>query len=58
VAKTKVTPPMLFNLAQDRGETTDLAAKYPDRVKALQSAWQSWNRELIPPAWIPGPPKS
>jgi arylsulfatase A-like enzyme len=58
VAKIRVTPPMLFNIERDPGETTDLAAKRPNRVKALQAAWEAWNRELMPPAWIPGPPKS
>jgi arylsulfatase A-like enzyme len=58
VAKIKVTPPMLFDLARDPGETTDLSAQHPEKVKALQAAWESWDRELIPPAWIPGPPKT
>ncbi len=29
----KATTPMLFNLSDDPGETNDLAAQYPDRVK-------------------------
>ena len=36
VHETKVTPPQLFNLAEDPGETKDLAAKHPDKVKELQ----------------------
>jgi hypothetical protein len=49
---------MLLDLARDPGETTDISTRHPDRVKALQTAWQAWNRELQPPAWIPGPPKN
>jgi arylsulfatase A-like enzyme len=55
VYETKVTAPMLFNLADDVGETKDLAAKHPDRVKALQAAWQAWDKELIKPLWLPMP---
>ena len=30
----------LFNLANDRNETTDLAKKYPKRVRAMADKWQ------------------
>jgi arylsulfatase A-like enzyme len=53
----KVAAPMLINLAEDIRETNDLSARHPDRVKALQEAWESWNKELVPPAWLPGPPR-
>ncbi len=43
--------PMLFNLKDDPGETTDVAAKYPGRVKDLQAAWDGWNATLVPPKW-------
>jgi arylsulfatase A-like enzyme len=43
--------PMLFNLAEDIGEQTDLAAKHPDRVKELMAKWQAWNATLPAPAW-------
>jgi arylsulfatase A-like enzyme len=55
VYQTQVTPPQLFHLADDLGETKDLAAQHPDRVKALQAAWQAWNKELAQPAWLPMP---
>lgn len=29
----------LFNLAEDRGETRDLATQFPDKVKELMEAW-------------------
>ncbi len=30
----------LYDLAEDRGETTDLAAKHPERVRELGEAWE------------------
>ena len=44
----------LFNLKDDVGEKTDLAAKHPEKVKELAAAWQKWNAELAEPLW--GPP--
>ncbi|MGF7078945.1 arylsulfatase [Mucilaginibacter sp. UYCu711] len=32
----------LFNLAEDRTETTDLKDQYPDKVKELDGLWQTW----------------
>jgi arylsulfatase A-like enzyme len=52
--KATVEGAKLFNLKDDIGEQTDLAAKHPDRVKELAALWQKWNAELIDPAW--GPP--
>ena len=46
-----VTGPQLFNVAGDVGETNDLAASEPEKVAALQAAWDRWNAELAPPAW-------
>jgi arylsulfatase A-like enzyme len=43
--------PMLFNLKDDPGEKTDLAAKFPDKVKELQVAWDKWNKDNIAPLW-------
>lgn len=43
--------PELYNLSSDIGEKTDLAEKNPDRVKAMQSAYDAWNAQLIPPKW-------
>jgi arylsulfatase A-like enzyme len=43
--------PKLYNLAQDIGEASDLAASNPEKVKELESAWQSWNAELARPLW-------
>jgi arylsulfatase A-like enzyme len=44
----------LFNLKDDVGEQTDLAAKHPEKVKELVALWSKWNAELADPAW--GPP--
>ncbi len=46
----------LFNLATDMGEHVDLAAKEPERAKALQAAWKKWNAALEAPRWLPGKP--
>lgn len=36
----------LFNLAQDQGETTDLAAKEPARVADLRGKLEKWRRDV------------
>lgn len=36
----------LFNLAQDVGETTDLAARHPDRVNELRQRLYAWRKEV------------
>jgi len=46
-----VTGPRLYNLADDVGETKDLAAAMPERVKELQSKWDAWNATLVQPLW-------
>ncbi|QEH34728.1 Arylsulfatase precursor [Aquisphaera giovannonii] len=53
-ARTKVTPPRLYNLASDIGEAHDLAAERPETVRDLQSAWESWSAKLSKPLWGPG----
>lgn len=55
----------LYNLRDDAGERTDLAAGQPDRVKAMRSRLHAWYREVGakflrpkdggPPAWAPVP---
>ncbi|MBX9789329.1 MAG: sulfatase-like hydrolase/transferase [Pirellulales bacterium] len=52
---TKVTQPLLFDLAADIGEAHDLAAQQPEKVKELRTAWEAWNRENVEPAWSPQP---
>lgn len=43
--------PLLFNLKDDIGQQKDLAAKEPDRVRAMQAEWDRWNAGLIAPLW-------
>jgi arylsulfatase A-like enzyme len=38
----------LFNLAEDVGESKDLAQKAPKKVQQLKSAWEEWNATLPP----------
>jgi arylsulfatase A-like enzyme len=46
-----VTTARLYNLAADIGETQDLAAAMPDKVKELQSRWDAWNIANVEPLW-------
>lgn len=43
----------LYNLKDDIGEGTNLAAAHPEKVKELGEAWQRWNKGLAPPRWPP-----
>ena len=51
VRNQPVSAAKLYNLATDPGETKDLAAAMPEKVKALQSKWDAWNAENIKPGW-------
>jgi arylsulfatase A-like enzyme len=48
----------LFDLSTDIGETKNLAAVRPGKVKELADAWQTWNRQLARPLWGPEPASS
>jgi arylsulfatase A-like enzyme len=41
----------LYDLSDDVGESKDLAAARPKKVKELQALWDKWNAELSPPKW-------
>jgi hypothetical protein len=43
----------LYNLADDIGETKNLAAAHPEKAKELADAWQQWNKALVRPLWTP-----
>lgn len=45
---------LLFNLADDIGETTDLSAANPDKLKQLKAAYKDWDTKNIPPKWLDG----
>jgi arylsulfatase A-like enzyme len=48
--------PRLYNLAEDIGESRDLASTQPAKLKELLEDWEAWNRQLSPPRWQqPGP---
>jgi arylsulfatase len=38
----KLHPWQLYDMENDRSEQTDLANKYPDKVKALAGKWEKW----------------
>lgn len=48
-----VGKPQLYNLKDDIGEKNDLSATHPDKVKELQTAWDAWNADNVPPTWTP-----
>jgi len=43
----------LYNLAEDIGEQTNLADKYPEKVKELAAAWNAWNADNADAKWFP-----
>jgi arylsulfatase A-like enzyme len=43
--------PMLVDLAADPGEKSDLTSKEPERAKAMQALYQTWNASMTPPRW-------
>ena len=49
-----VTDVRLYNLARDPGETQDLAASMPDKVRQLQDLWNAWNSGNVAPLWGSG----
>lgn len=52
-AKASTDGAELYNLTQDIGEKNNLAAKEPEKFKELAAAWNTWNAELVEPAWRP-----
>lgn len=38
--------PKLYNLAEDLGETTDLAAKHPDRARTMLAKLAAWHEQV------------
>ena len=49
--KGRATVAKLYNLSADIGETNDLAAREPARVKELQGLWDAWDRGNVAPLW-------
>jgi arylsulfatase A-like enzyme len=46
------SPRLLFNLASDPGETANLAAQHPEKVRELDRLWNEWNSGNETPAWF------
>jgi arylsulfatase A-like enzyme len=51
-----VGPVHLYDLSVDTSESNDLSGKHPEKVKELRAAWEAWNKQLVPPGWLPGRP--
>lgn len=49
--------PELYDLAADRGETKNLAAAQPAKVKELQALWDKWSAEQAAPSAPDSPGK-
>lgn len=47
--------PELYNLAEDRNETTDRAAEHPDTAATLQKMWDQWSAQQAPPSSVDQP---
>ncbi len=45
------SPAKLYDLRNDIGETKDLAAEMPEKVKDLQTTWDTWNARNVAPLW-------
>ncbi len=56
VAKGPGAPWELYDLATDRIESNNLAARYPERVRQLREKWESWARRARVLPWIWDPP--
>ncbi len=41
----------LYNLKDDRSETTNLAKKHPDQVKAMTKTLGAWKAQMMKPLW-------
>ena len=52
VKATGIEQPQLFDLAADIGETKDLSAEKPEKVKSLTERYEAWNATLEEPRWI------
>jgi arylsulfatase A-like enzyme len=51
LVKNALEPLALYHLGNDIGESTNLAGKYPDRVRSMQKTWEKWNAEMKEPLW-------
>ncbi|NQU19933.1 MAG: sulfatase-like hydrolase/transferase [Candidatus Nealsonbacteria bacterium] len=49
-----LAPLMLINLDDDPAETTNLAAKFPEKTQALLRKLEAWEKPLARPRWYDG----
>lgn len=52
ISKKKNSIQELYDLSNDLSEETDLASKFPDQVKRLDSIRKNWNKQLIDPVFL------
>ncbi len=43
--------PNVYNLADDAGQSRDLAPEEPEKLRALVAAWERLDREMVEPRW-------
>jgi arylsulfatase A-like enzyme len=46
-----ISPSKLYNLADDPGESKDLASSQPEKVSELQALWDAWDKDNAKPLW-------
>ncbi len=51
VLEKRASRPQLFDIANDIGETDDLAGEKPEKVEQLQSLFAQWSSQMEPPRW-------
>jgi autotransporter-associated beta strand protein len=55
LVKTHLEPLALYNLAVDISESNNLATAEPERVAAMQAAWEQWNEDNVEYYVLGGP---
>jgi arylsulfatase A-like enzyme len=46
----RIQPPALYDVVKDSGESKDLSAAHPEKVKELRALWDKWNAKQAPPS--------
>ncbi|HTX23290.1 MAG TPA: hypothetical protein VMD03_01430 [Steroidobacteraceae bacterium] len=49
---------LLFNLKSDLNETTNLAGKYPQKVRELEALVHRWTKMMVDPKWPTRTPRT
>ena len=53
--KVDKLPSVLYNLAEDLGETDNLSARNPKKLQALTKELEKWEKGTVAPLWTEGP---